>query len=237
MLNEHRLVMLVIKVPEGCLKKASDIDMREEALIYFKLKLICNHGYFEFGGGAKLISNSMCLSERTVKRYFKRLCDVGMMYKDDNGYGLVKYDRMYEILGFDMTPNKRKRRLGKFKIFKISVKHTDNLITAIAREEIALNQSRQEFMIKKKLTQTTNPDSTVSINSGVSLSCAGVGRLLGVSKSSGQRIEQALVKLYPNTVKIDRRVNVMPEGTKPGRGYYKEDGLLFKVMSNRILIH
>lgn len=232
--------MQVIKVPEGCLKRASDMNLRSETIIYFKLKSIFDHGYFEFGKGVKIVSNKMCLSERSVRRWFNSLHNVGFIYKDSNGYGLVKYDRLYELLGYNISKHESKNRNGKFKIFKISTSHIDRLVTAIAKEEIKLNQSRQEYMIKRKLTSKEKTDNIVGAIDSVSLSCQSVGRLIGGSRSTGQRIEQSLIDKFPNIVRIDRHVEVIgvsDSKSKSGSGHYVSNGLLFKNMPNRIYIY
>ena len=232
-----------IKVPEGCIRKASALGLREEIIAYFKMKTVNEQGYFAFGSGIKDAALKLSVTERTVRRWISRMQEAGFIYKDDNGYGLVKYDTAYKILGFDTTPHKRKKRLGNFKIFKINTNNVHELLTTIVKEEIALNQRRQEYMIKRRPTQISKPDNTVGNKNGVSLSCAGLAKLLGYKRSTGHRLEQKLLEKYPNTVFIDKHSEVVD--TKPslktsrisGNGHYIQNGILFKTLCNRIYVH
>lgn len=230
--------MNIVKVPEGCLAKAADLKLREEVLLYYKLKPVFDHGYFECGLGVRMAATKMCLSERTVSRWITRLINVGFMYNDGSGYGLVKYDRLFELLGYNISKHKKKSRLGSFKIHKIKVESIDEMIVAIAKEEIQLNQSRQEYNALHKSTPTIKPDKTVDVTCNT-MSCFTVGRLIGGSRSTGHRIEKRLVSKYKNTVIIDKHVECL--GNKDDVGYVKNsyisNGLVFRQLSSRIYIH
>ncbi len=238
----------VVKVPEGCLQRASNLQIRNEVLIYYKLKTVNIQGYFRNGAGIKQIIKHLGADDRTIRRWFRSLHSLGLLYKDDNGYGLVKYDKLYQILGYDLTENNKTRRTraGSFKIFKVPTSSVSKLIIAVAKEEIALNIARQDKRIERKLTQTDKPDQQfVSANTTTTLSCSSVSKLLGYrSASSGSRIEKQLVISYPNTVKIDKHVEVISvdspfavNNSKLGKRFYKENGIVFKVLCNRIYIH
>lgn len=207
-----------------------------QVVCYYKLKTQNVEGYF---GSVLKLSIQMGVSERTLRRWFKELINLGLMYKDGAGYGLVSYDRLFSILGY--------RTQNRFKIFKIIAKYTANtsdLITAITKCEIRFNEAKQRYAINRKLRPKDRPDNNLDVNTDITLSCKGLSSLMGYSKTTGHRLEVKLKELYPNTVSIIRRVGfvknlhplldanyVVPEGC------YVEGGTVFRPMANLITIH
>lgn len=224
-----------VKVPEGSVRRAVSLGLKSELLSYLKLKTINYQGYFNNGSDIREISNKLRISTRTVNRWFVRLLEAGWMYKENNKYGLISYDRVWESLGYDLSINRKLGRKGMFKIYKIQA--NDINLLSIVKEEIKSNQSRQAYVIKRKLTQNL-ADTKVDEVRGISLSCSSVGGLLGYRKSSGFSLEKGLKRRYPNSVYIDNCVEYIGEKQNGhNRGFYIERGILFKVAPNRIIIH
>ncbi len=120
---------------------------------YYQLKVINEEGFFPFGKVASIIQKKYSIAQSSVWRKIKRLSNLELIRKEEDGYRLVKYDTLFSILGYDLTYQKTKNRTGKFKIFKLSLNKIDNLISHTATAEIDLNLKRQQFKVYKKVME------------------------------------------------------------------------------------
>ena len=190
----------IIKVPEGCRRASCAAGLESEVIIFFKLKSIRVDGFFKTGINLSQITSKLDTTERTVRRWFTKLEECGFAYRNDNGIGLISYDRLYTRLGYDMSIKRNrngKTRVGSFKIYKIDALDVKHIGSAITAEEIRLNQSRQEYMIKMKHLPmpSKQPDTNIGNKCERSISCSGVAKLLGYkSSSSGHKAESLLTK-------------------------------------------
>jgi len=140
-----------IKVPEGAIRLANELGILVDLKFYYQLKVINEEGCFKKGSVVPLIQKNYNFSQSSIWRKIKRLSKLGLINKDKNSYHLVRYDKLFEILGYDLTQNNKTKRIGNFKIFKLSLKKIDNLIAYVAKEEIDLNLDRQAYQVWQKI--------------------------------------------------------------------------------------
>ncbi|NCU26101.1 hypothetical protein EOM86_05185 [Candidatus Nomurabacteria bacterium] len=221
-----------LKIPEGCIKRANDLGIKAQVIAFFRMKTLNEHGFIRLGE-IPVAALYLGISDRTLRRWLDQCQRVGLIYRDGGGYGLISYDGLFRKLGYDMSPKTTRSgrsRAGRFKIFKINAQHRDKLLAIIAREEAALNMSRQEYAINRKLTQK-HKSGNVNVNRSVSLSCSGLARLLGYSSpSTGHRLEASMDGVG---CEIERRLRVA-KAAEIGFLYH---GVMLCNAPNNILIY
>ncbi len=118
---------------------------------YYQLKVLNEEGYFKKGNITPQIQQHYKLSQSSIWRKIRRLLNLGLIRKGKSGYRLVRYDTLFTVLGYDLSFNYKRNRIGNFKIFKVDLNKIDHWILYIAKEEIDLNFDRQAFRIWKKI--------------------------------------------------------------------------------------
>lgn len=218
-----------------------------------------------------------------------RLLELQMMRKDVDGYRLVKYDSLFEMLGYDLSWNGK--RYGEFKLHKIPSNQCrnlkelmafldirDNLNSQVKRAFKALKSTKQytvpyhtctgmdnkrkalSMIVKKNLRTIVKSndenrervefaeafgksiDSTYC-NPDVTLSLKGICRVLGLSNTSSahlilqklrkqQRIDINKRSLFIETTTLSDR----EARTQYGNNFKVKDGMLFRTLSNQIIL-
>lgn len=142
-----------IKIPEGAIRKANEIGILKDLEFYYQLKVVNEEGFFPNGSVARLIQGQYKIAQSSIWRKIKTLSKLDLIRKEENGYRLVKYDKLFSILGYDLKYQTVKKRQGTFKIFKLSLDKIDELISHTAKEEIDLNLNRQAYKVYKKVME------------------------------------------------------------------------------------
>ncbi len=226
----------VVKVPSGSMASARNLGIFNDVFIYYRLKTANDHGYFK---SVLAISSFLGVSERTAHRWVSRLADLGLLQRLDSGINLVCYDVLFLKLGVDLK--------NGFKLFKIGAKYTldrSNFISAVAKEEVRYNNTKQWHMASRKLRPKYRPDKgNLNANVAVSISCNRVASLLGYrSCSSGHRLERMIEVRYPESVSITHHCDVVgvfdrANKAKLPKGCYVQDGFILRRISNRISVY
>lgn len=97
----------------------------------------------------KAASIYLGISPTSLRNHLSKLVKVGLVIKHKYSYSLISYDKAWELLGVDVSPNPKKDRLGDFKIFKI--KSTENFKESVEFSEIVTQVSRQAFQSRKSI--------------------------------------------------------------------------------------
>ena len=143
-----------IKIPAGCYKKAKDKNLLNEVSWYYEFKIHADQSGFiskkQLTQGFKRLG-----SRATIYNRMTRLIYCGLVKKVSNGYQIVKYDRLFELLGYDMS--KCGHRKGTFKVHKIPAKEIKNIKVWMAFVDIRDNLNNQISVVWSKL-QRLYPD-------------------------------------------------------------------------------
>lgn len=143
----------ILKVPEGLFKKANLQGVLLDIEFWYRLKSLNKEGSLKKGYIEEVISEEFLMSFSSVWRKINRLIKLGWIKKEKTEYLLIKYDKLWDSLGYDLTSNNNKKRLGNFKINKIK-NNSYNLkyfLKIVAYEDIKNNLRQQRFVIRNFL--------------------------------------------------------------------------------------
>jgi len=156
---------IILKVPEGIVRKANEVGVLSNLLFYYKLKSIKIDGFFKIETAIKEIQAYTKLSIPNIYKQINALRYLKWIKKDKTGYSIINYDSLFEKMGYSVELKEigdtGAFRKGTFKIFKVLSAHLDKFITYIAYEEIKLSLNRQRYRLKKKLGQDSRFDALI----------------------------------------------------------------------------
>ena len=136
---------MTIKIAENTYKRARELGILNQIIWYYQFKTLNSHGFLKSGQVSQQ-TLSLQISTATLWRRIDKLISVGLMKKHRNGYQLISYDDLWTLLGYDMSiyiGRNNKRRLGKFKIHKISVKDIKDIREWIVYVDLRDNLKKQ----------------------------------------------------------------------------------------------
>lgn len=202
-----------VKVPEGIVKKSNQLGLLNELVFFYKLKSMKIEGEFTI----QEIAFSLNLSNSYIYKMVSRLKGLNWIKQDkEDKIRLIKYDNLFEYFKYDLKLKVTENiiRKGNFKIFKISTKFINDLISIIAYHEIKFNLQKQKYTANKKslMQKKATLDASINIkgkdvkrvNWDITLSARGISRIMGFSSSSmGFKIQQKLEEL--KFIHIQRR--------------------------------
>jgi len=148
-----------LKVPEGIVKRANQLGIWVDVVFYYQLKSLTIEGILRKGEIEPILVSRFNLTRPSIWRKLKRLVDLGLVKKEKDFYKLYNYDKLFHVLGYWLGKKtyykneKRVSRLGRFKIWHISVDCLSNFLEYITRQEIELNYKRQLYKISQTLKQ------------------------------------------------------------------------------------
>lgn len=147
---------VLLKVPENSFARCNQQGVLKDYLIYLKLKAQCIDGAF-ICDQWHTICTTLNLSVTMLRKYIKRLKDLGWLIKQEKHYQLISYDKLWKQLGYQL---KDTCGIKGFKIFKIDTTNLNQLDLKIIVKEIKTNFLKQEASIikaqKKKIASTTD---------------------------------------------------------------------------------
>ena len=109
-----------LKIPRKLHNFCKKKKCLNEVVTYYQLKIINSSGYFKGTTiVSRMISSGICNTESSCYYKLNKGIKLGVIKKTQKGYQIVSYDDMFEMLGYDMQYNYKKKRKGFFKIYKI----------------------------------------------------------------------------------------------------------------------
>jgi len=144
----------MIKVAEQTYKLANEKGLLTSYLIWCELKTLNTQGTirrdsYSMDKAAEFINKSTS----TLRRHLTKLIKHGLVRRHKYSYSLVSYDKCWELLGCNLTPNPKKDRKGNFAIFKIN--SIEKLKEEIEFCEIKIHQQRQAFSAREAILKSS----------------------------------------------------------------------------------
>lgn len=142
-----------IKIPTGLLKACNDRGIWKDIEFYYKLKTIDISGHFLKKFVTPTIKERFNYSESSIWIKIRKLIDLGLIKRSSTGYRLVKYDTLFQILGYDLTDIEKngKTRKGTFQITKIKSTNVFHLRDIAAFIDIKNNFRQQVFNVLRNI--------------------------------------------------------------------------------------
>lgn len=150
---------LILKIPEGLVKKANQQGILNEVIFWYKLKSINIEGKLEKNKLFYFLSQEFNLSFSAVWKNFNKLLKLNCIIEYKDYYQIIKYDEFFSIIGFGIRDKfsygfiNGYNEIIKIKIFKIINTDLKHFLEYIIYEEIKLNFQRQAYQILQKIKQ------------------------------------------------------------------------------------
>lgn len=157
--------MKYLKIPCQCYSKSKDANLLNDVIFYYQIKSINDHGFFKNNTLIKQINQHTEYATSTIWRKVKRLQENHLMTKHNNGYHIASYDKLFNILNYDLTWNGKRK--GNFKIHRIPLDQIDDVKSWLAYVDVRDNLNKQVKIAYKKLLKDKRYQYT-----GKSLHCA-----------------------------------------------------------------
>lgn len=157
--------MRYLKIPKDCYYKSKSLGLLNDVIFYYQIKSINDHGFFKNNTLIKQISHHTQYASSTIWRKVKRLQQNHLITKHNNGYRLASYDKLFEILQYDLTWNGKRK--GTFKIHRIPLDQIHDVKSWLAYVDLRDNLNHQVKVAYKKLLKDERYQYT-----GKSLHCA-----------------------------------------------------------------
>jgi len=143
-----------LKVPEGLSKIGRDRGILKQIEFYYKLKPILTTGSFQKKGMVTFIKKYHDISKSTIHLRMNELVKLGFAVDYGKRYNLIAYDKLFDLLGYDIKYRWKGRqypRRGDFGITKIVSEYSQaNLTDAIDLTAIKRIISQQLRMLALK---------------------------------------------------------------------------------------
>lgn len=133
--------VLYLKIAQGCYGKSVQLGILNQVEFYYSLKKIHSNGFFENGTLVNTIQRHIGYTNSTIWKKVKQLTSLGLMYKHKQGYRLASYDKLFSILGYDITTGEHRK--GTFKIHKIPTNTINDIKSWLALVDIRDNLNAQ----------------------------------------------------------------------------------------------
>jgi len=130
-----------LKIPHQCYSRSISRNLLNDVEFYYTLKTIDQNGFFRHGTVVSTIQQHTKYASATIWNKIRKLTNCNLLAKHKQGYRLVSYDKLFSVLGYDLT--KTDHRKGQFKIHKIPVSQINDIKSWIALIDVRDNLNQQ----------------------------------------------------------------------------------------------
>lgn len=134
-----------------CYSRCKERGILNDVVFYYQLKILDSHGFFVEGSISHLHTR-LPYSQSSIWKKLNRLVQHKLIKKHANGYQLISYDDLFDILGYDLSYHKGRK--GSFKIHKIPLEQCNHIKDLFAFIDIRDNLNTQVFRAFGNLTRT-----------------------------------------------------------------------------------
>lgn len=150
--------MRYLKIPQQCFINSKNRNIVNQVVYFYQLKMINEHGLFINGQVISTISKATDYKSANIWKKNRELINLGLLHKHKQGYRLSSYDKLFTLLGYDMSKNGHRK--GSFKIHRIPFDKIRDIKSWIVKVDLHDNineQIRKAFnnLLKDKRYQYT----------------------------------------------------------------------------------
>lgn len=140
-----------LKIPKDCFRRSKDRNILTDVCFYYELKTISDNGFFA-KGTLNSLHKELEYSQSNIWKRLARLVKLKLIKQNANGYQVVSYDQLFEVLGYDLTPTETRR--GTFKIHRVPLQQCKHIKDLLAFLEIRDNLKSQVYRAFNNLRRT-----------------------------------------------------------------------------------